>query len=204
MKTRVLSPKQKEVHDFIVNYANENQGETPTIKTIAKAFNISGAFAYNHMKSLMKKGYLKNKKVKKRALTPMQATAVKLKLENPNLPNSKILRKSGYAKTSATTRSTHIFNDIREALEESGDTERAKLLSRYIPEQKVYETIGAGLDAASKWGPDWNARLKAAEMGAKIHGIYTDSPQTNIVILQAVQEIASLLGSTEVFPSESI
>ena len=65
MKT--LTSRQKEVLDFIASY-HEEHAYPPTIREIAERFSISVKGAYDHVKALEKKGYLRLGENRSRAL----------------------------------------------------------------------------------------------------------------------------------------
>lgn len=64
---RELTEKQNAILTFIQAYIQE-QGYPPTIREIARRFKITAKGAYDHMKALEKKGYIKTEKNRSRAL----------------------------------------------------------------------------------------------------------------------------------------
>ena len=76
MKT--LTVRQQEVLDFISSYLDEH-AYPPTIREIAESFSISVKGAYDHVKALEKKGFLRLGENRSRALelaAPRQARAL--------------------------------------------------------------------------------------------------------------------------------
>jgi len=65
MKT--LTVRQKEVHDFISSYLDSHT-YPPTIREIAESFSISVKGAYDHVKALEKKGFIRLGENRSRAL----------------------------------------------------------------------------------------------------------------------------------------
>lgn len=64
---RELTEKQNAILTFIQSYIQE-QGYPPTIREIARRFKITAKGAYDHMKALEKKGYIKTEKNRSRAM----------------------------------------------------------------------------------------------------------------------------------------
>ncbi|MCE9598460.1 MAG: transcriptional repressor LexA [Spirochaetia bacterium] len=64
---RELTEKQNAILSFIQHYL-ETQGYPPTIREIARKFEITAKGAYDHMKALEKKGYIKTEKNRSRAM----------------------------------------------------------------------------------------------------------------------------------------
>jgi len=64
-----LTPKQKEVLDFISQSVSES-GFSPTIRDIAKTFRISIGPVQRHVKALVRKGYLRHTPGKSRGIHP--------------------------------------------------------------------------------------------------------------------------------------
>lgn len=64
---RELTEKQNAILGFIQDYIRE-QGYPPTIREIARRFKITAKGAYDHMKALEKKGYIKTEKNRSRAM----------------------------------------------------------------------------------------------------------------------------------------
>ena len=62
-----LTEKQENILMYVNNYSNE-QGYPPTIREIGECFNITAKGAYDHLKALEKKGYLKCHKNLSRAI----------------------------------------------------------------------------------------------------------------------------------------
>jgi len=65
-----LTDRQEKVLDFIVNYIKET-GYPPTIREIGDTFGISSKGAYDHLKAIERKGYIKRDASKPRALELM-------------------------------------------------------------------------------------------------------------------------------------
>jgi len=64
---RNLTTRQQKILDFIINYIRD-AGYPPTVRDIAGAFKISSKGAYDHMKAIEKKGYIKRNPTKPRAI----------------------------------------------------------------------------------------------------------------------------------------
>jgi len=64
---RELTDKQNAILTFIQQYIKD-QGYPPTIREIARIFEITAKGAYDHMKALEKKGYIKTEKNRSRAM----------------------------------------------------------------------------------------------------------------------------------------
>ena len=62
-----LTNRQQQVLDFITNYVRET-GYPPTIREIAKAFEMSSKGAYDHLTAIEKKGYIRRDPTKPRAI----------------------------------------------------------------------------------------------------------------------------------------
>lgn len=67
MKKDTLTEKQKTIYDFICKYS-ESKGYPPSIREIAEEHNITPKGAYDHLKALEKKGFIKTEKNKSRAI----------------------------------------------------------------------------------------------------------------------------------------
>jgi repressor LexA len=65
-----LTGKQQKVLDFIINYVRET-GYPPTVREIGNTFGISSKGAYDHLKAIEKKGYIKRDASKPRAIELM-------------------------------------------------------------------------------------------------------------------------------------
>lgn len=52
------STRRDEIYRFILSYANEHHGPTPTINEIAAAFGLGYTTTYNHVQRLIKEGRL--------------------------------------------------------------------------------------------------------------------------------------------------
>lgn len=63
----MLTERQKEVLEFLTEYA-ESHGYPPTIRETAKAFSVSIKGAYDHVKALEKKGFIKLGENRSRAM----------------------------------------------------------------------------------------------------------------------------------------
>ncbi len=70
---RELTEKQNAILTFIQGYIRE-QGYPPTIREIARVFEITAKGAYDHMKALEKKGYIKTEKNRSRAMEILKGT----------------------------------------------------------------------------------------------------------------------------------
>jgi len=81
-----LTPKQKRVLDFVLNYIKDHDGLAPTIREIAQACGFaSPATAHEHLQNLKNKGLLKIQAEQIRGLEPADkvfdlAAAIKLPL----------------------------------------------------------------------------------------------------------------------------
>ncbi|MEN6364410.1 MAG: transcriptional repressor LexA [Rectinema sp.] len=64
---KLLTDRQKEVLDFLSSYIEEHS-YPPTIREIAKAFSISVKGAYDHVKALERKGFLRLGENRSRAM----------------------------------------------------------------------------------------------------------------------------------------
>lgn len=62
-----LTERQKEILDFLTDFINKNS-YPPTVRETATAFNISIKGAYDHIKALEKKGIIKLKENRSRAI----------------------------------------------------------------------------------------------------------------------------------------
>jgi repressor LexA len=62
-----LTKRQQEVLDYIKNYIQES-GYPPTVREIGGAFEISEKGAYDHLKAIEKKGYIRRASRKNRAI----------------------------------------------------------------------------------------------------------------------------------------
>ncbi|MFN3603694.1 MAG: transcriptional repressor LexA [Leptonema sp. (in: bacteria)] len=67
MKKDVLTEKQQAILKYICSYL-EIKGYPPSIREIAEEFNITPKGAYDHLKALEKKGFIKTEKNKSRAI----------------------------------------------------------------------------------------------------------------------------------------
>lgn len=65
-----LTGRQKKVLDFIINYVRDT-GYPPTVREIGKTFGISSKGAYDHLKAIEKKGYIRRDPAKPRAIELM-------------------------------------------------------------------------------------------------------------------------------------
>lgn len=74
-----ITPRQKQILDFVVRYSTK-RGFSPSHKEIGKHFKLSSVATINqHLQTLINKGYLKNKKYKKRQLeAPIYDNFVKI------------------------------------------------------------------------------------------------------------------------------
>ena len=71
MKT--LTEKQRKIYDFVISYLND-QGYPPTIREIGNTFEITAKGAYDHLKAIEKKGYLRCHKNLSRAIEVIRNT----------------------------------------------------------------------------------------------------------------------------------
>ena len=62
-----LTQKQKNIFTYVNNYINE-QGYPPTIREVSEVFEITGKGAYDHLKALDRKGYIRCHKHRSRAI----------------------------------------------------------------------------------------------------------------------------------------
>ena len=65
-----LTIRQQKVLDFIINYIRET-GYPPTVREIGNTFGISSKGAYDHLRAIEKKGYIKRDPSKPRAIELM-------------------------------------------------------------------------------------------------------------------------------------
>ena len=65
---KCLTNKQAEVFDFIVEYITDNHFP-PTYREIGVEFGITVRGAFDHLKAIEKKGYIKTYKNESRAIT---------------------------------------------------------------------------------------------------------------------------------------
>ena len=69
MSMEMLTPRQKQVYDFVVSWTSEH-GFPPTVREICEAVGLSStATVHSHLKALENKGYLKIAQAKSRAVT---------------------------------------------------------------------------------------------------------------------------------------
>lgn len=57
MSNKNLSPRQKQIYDFIADYVREN-GFPPSISEIGNNFLISNSSTYTHLTLMKKKGWI--------------------------------------------------------------------------------------------------------------------------------------------------
>jgi repressor LexA len=69
-----LTERQDEVLNFIINVMKE-KGFPPTIREIADQFSITAKGAYDHLKAVEKKGYIKTSKNQSRAIEILKPSA---------------------------------------------------------------------------------------------------------------------------------
>ncbi len=62
-----LTKRQQQVLDFIVDYTRDS-GYPPTVREMAEAFSMSSKGAYDHLKAIEKKGYIRRDPAKPRAI----------------------------------------------------------------------------------------------------------------------------------------
>lgn len=68
-----MTNRQQQVLDYIISYIRES-GYPPTVREIAKAFEISSKGAYDHLVAIEKKGYIRRDPSKPRAIELMDFT----------------------------------------------------------------------------------------------------------------------------------
>lgn len=68
---RPLTPRQKDVLDFIKHYLNQ-KGYSPSLDEIATHFGISIPSIHQHIELIKKKGYLKKGESQSRSVSPLQ------------------------------------------------------------------------------------------------------------------------------------
>jgi len=68
---RPLTPRQKDVFEYIKNYLNIN-GYSPSLEEIATNFGISIPSVHQHIELIKKKGYLKKEESQSRSVSPLQ------------------------------------------------------------------------------------------------------------------------------------
>jgi len=64
---KTITDRQKEILDFIQQYIKKNN-YPPTVREVARAFSISVKGAYDHIKALERKGYLRTSTKRSRAI----------------------------------------------------------------------------------------------------------------------------------------
>ena len=75
MIARPLTPKQKKILDFIINYTKKNDF-APSLEEIAKNFKLKAvSTVHQHLEALKKKGYLKKESFQPRGLLPLKKTS---------------------------------------------------------------------------------------------------------------------------------
>ena len=62
-----LTKRQRQVLDFIIDYTRDS-GYPPTVREMAEAFSMSSKGAYDHLKAIEKKGYIRRDPAKPRAI----------------------------------------------------------------------------------------------------------------------------------------
>ncbi len=65
-----LTKRQQQVLDFIIDYTRDS-GYPPTVREMADAFSMSSKGAYDHLKAIEKKGYIRRDPAKPRAIELM-------------------------------------------------------------------------------------------------------------------------------------
>lgn len=65
--TKLLTEKQQTILNFLKESINEN-GYPPTVREVGDRFNITVKGAYDHLKAIEKKGYIKTEQNKSRAI----------------------------------------------------------------------------------------------------------------------------------------
>ncbi|MFC1718749.1 transcriptional repressor LexA [Candidatus Poribacteria bacterium] len=65
-----LTKRQQQILDFITGYVRDT-GYPPTVREIANAFDMSSKGAYDHLKAIEKKGYIRRDPTKPRAIEIM-------------------------------------------------------------------------------------------------------------------------------------
>jgi repressor LexA len=68
---RPLTPRQKDVLDFLKKYLNE-KGYSPSLEEVAKHLGISIPSVHQHIELIQKKGYLKKDEFQARSIAPLQ------------------------------------------------------------------------------------------------------------------------------------
>lgn len=56
-----LAPRESEVYDFIVRYKQENDGNSPAYTVIGRALYITRQTVYDHVNSLIGKGFIQKR-----------------------------------------------------------------------------------------------------------------------------------------------
>jgi len=79
MDVKTLTPKQKEVLDFVITF-NEKNGYSPSLEEIAKRFRKSIPTIHQFVNSLAEKGYLTKTKNANRGIVPNVDVGVKIPL----------------------------------------------------------------------------------------------------------------------------
>ncbi|MFA5519956.1 MAG: repressor LexA, partial [Spirochaetota bacterium] len=65
--TKLLTEKQQTILNFLKESINEN-GYPPTVREVGDRFKITVKGAYDHLKAIEKKGYIKTEQNKSRAI----------------------------------------------------------------------------------------------------------------------------------------
>lgn len=85
-----LTGKQSAILDYIEEYIND-QGYPPTIREIGEKFSITAKGAYDHLKAIEKKGYIKCEKNRSRAIELLKTSNGQAPLETGRVVNIPLL-----------------------------------------------------------------------------------------------------------------
>ncbi len=85
-----LTGKQSAILDYIEEYINA-QGYPPTIREIGEKFSITAKGAYDHLKAIEKKGYIKCEKNRSRAIELLKTSNGQAPLETGRVVNIPLL-----------------------------------------------------------------------------------------------------------------
>ncbi|MCR9142281.1 MAG: transcriptional repressor LexA [bacterium] len=85
-----LTGKQQNILEYIESYIS-GQGYPPTIREIGEQFSITAKGAYDHLKAIEKKGYIKCEKNRSRAIELLKTSSGSAPLETAGVMNIPLL-----------------------------------------------------------------------------------------------------------------
>jgi repressor LexA len=85
-----LTGKQQSILEYIESYIS-GQGYPPTIREIGEQFSITAKGAYDHLKAIEKKGYIKCEKNRSRAIELLKTSSGSVPLETAGVVNIPLL-----------------------------------------------------------------------------------------------------------------